>query len=67
MLLVYMYLWLHCRQWLNVNELIIIEEFERPCYIRGYHVYQEVWIAAVSDTGLRFLSVAAFGSDFTIG
>ena len=26
-----------------------MDEFERPCCIRGYHVYQEVWVAAVGE------------------
>ena len=26
-----------------------MEEFERPCCIRGYHVYQAVWTAAVGE------------------
>ena len=25
------------------------EEFQRPCCIRGYHIYQEVWTAAVGE------------------
>ena len=33
---------------MNVKQLIM-EEFERPCCIRGYHVYQEVWTAAVGE------------------
>ena len=26
-----------------------MEEFEKPCCIRGYHIYQEVWAAAVGE------------------
>ena len=33
---------------MDVKQLIM-EEFERPCYIRGYHIYQEVWTAAVGE------------------
>ena len=33
---------------MNMKQLIM-EEFERPCYIRGYHIYQEVWTAAVGE------------------
>ena len=29
----------------SVNQLVT-EEFKRPCCIRGYHVYQEIWTAA---------------------
>ena len=36
------------RPTVNVNQPIT-EEFERPCCIRGYHVYQEVWTAAVGE------------------
>ena len=32
----------------SVNQLVM-EEFERPCCIRGYHVYQEIWTAAVGE------------------
>ena len=28
---------------------LIMEEFERPCCIRGYHIYQEIWMAAVGE------------------
>ena len=35
------------RPTVNVKQLIM-EEFERPCCIRGYHIYQEVWTAGVS-------------------
>ena len=31
---------------MDVKQLIM-EEFERPYCIRGYHIYQEVWTAAV--------------------
>ena len=31
---------------MNVKQFIM-EEFERPCCIRGYHIYQEVWTAPV--------------------
>ena len=43
----------------NVNQPIM-EEFERPCCIRGYHVYQEVWTAAVGGPRFLLLSVVAF-------
>ena len=36
------------RPTVNVKQLIM-EEFERPCCIRGYHIYQEVWTAAVGE------------------
>ena len=36
------------RPTVNVNQPIM-EEFERPCCIRGYHVYQEVWTAVVGE------------------
>ena len=26
-----------------------MEEFEKPCCIQGYHIYQEVWAAAVGE------------------
>ena len=26
-----------------------MEEFEKPCCIRGYHIYEEVWVAAVGE------------------
>ncbi|MCG8624284.1 MAG: hypothetical protein MJE68_20105 [Proteobacteria bacterium] len=25
------------------------EEFQTPCCIRGYHIYQEAWMAAVGE------------------
>ena len=36
------------RPTVNVKQLIM-EEFERSCCIRGYHIYQEVWTAAVGE------------------
>ena len=33
---------------MNVNHLVM-KEFERPCCIRGCHVYQEIWTAAVGE------------------
>ena len=32
----------------SVNQLVM-KEFERPCCNRGYHVYQEIWTAAVDE------------------
>ena len=26
-----------------------MEELQRPCYIRGYHVYSAVWEAAIEE------------------
>ena len=26
-----------------------MEEFQRPCCIRGYHIYKDVWEAAVGE------------------
>ena len=47
------------RPTVNVKQLIM-EEFERPCCIRGYHIYQEVWTAGVAlvSNSLREQSVA---------
>ena len=36
------------RPTVNVKQLIM-EEFERPCCIRGYHIYHEVWTVAVGE------------------
>ena len=32
----------------NVKQLIM-DEFEKPCCIQGYHIHQEVWMAAVGE------------------
>jgi len=38
-----------------------MEEFERACCIRGYHVYKDIWVAAVGgDLGTILLSLVAF-------
>ena len=36
------------RRRLNVKQHNM-EEFLRPCCIQGYHIYQEVWTAAVEE------------------
>ena len=53
---------------MSVNQLVM-EEFERPCCIRGYHVYQELWTAAVGEElvcmghgSFLLLSVVAFAT-----
>ena len=33
---------------MNVKQLIM-EEFERPWSVQGYHIYQEVWTAEVGE------------------
>ena len=33
---------------MNVEQLIM-EAFERLCCMRGYHIFQEVWTAAVGE------------------
>ena len=33
---------------MSVNQLVM-EEFERLCCIQDYHVYQEIWTAAVGE------------------
>ena len=33
---------------MSINQLVM-EEFEQPCCIQGYHVYQKIWTAVVGE------------------